>query len=89
MLTFCSFVNKRLSVLHNYFDGPTKLFSNLYLAKFLDISIRPFFLYLEYLEHYFRLRNLTYRCELFHVFLQLIESVELSDNRKISDNSFE
>jgi len=26
-----------LSVLHNYFDSPTKLFSNLYLAKFIDI----------------------------------------------------
>jgi len=25
-----------LSVLHNYFDGLTKLFSDLYLAKFLD-----------------------------------------------------
>jgi len=27
-----------LSVLHNYFDSPTNLFSNLYLAKFLDTS---------------------------------------------------
>jgi len=26
-----------LSDVHNYFDGPTKLFSNLYPAKFLDI----------------------------------------------------
>jgi len=25
-----------LSVLRNYFDSPTNLFSNLYLAKFLD-----------------------------------------------------
>jgi len=24
-----------LSILHNYFDSPTKLFSDLYLAKFL------------------------------------------------------
>jgi len=26
-----------LSVLHNYFDGSTKLFLDLYLTKFLDI----------------------------------------------------
>jgi len=26
-------------VLHNYFDGPTKLVLDLYLAKFLDISV--------------------------------------------------
>ena len=31
--------------LFNYFDGPTKLFSDLYLAKFLDISAEPFFSY--------------------------------------------
>jgi len=27
-----------LSVLHNYFDGLMKLFSNQYLAKFLDFA---------------------------------------------------
>jgi len=27
-----------LNILYNYFDGLTKLFSDLYLAKFLDIS---------------------------------------------------
>jgi len=32
-----------LSNLHNYFDNPNKLFSNLYLAKFLDTSTKPFF----------------------------------------------
>jgi len=32
-----------LKVLHNYFDGPIKLFSDLYLAKFLDFS-KSFFL---------------------------------------------
>jgi len=31
-----------LSVLH-YFDGLTKLFSDLYLAKFFDVSIKFFF----------------------------------------------
>jgi len=35
---------KRLSILHNYFDDPTKLFSDLYPAKFLDTSAKPFFL---------------------------------------------
>jgi len=38
-----------LSVLHNYFDSSTKLFSNLYLAKFLGISAKSFFLH----EFYF------------------------------------
>jgi len=28
---------------YNYFNGPTKLFSSLYLTKFLDISAKPFF----------------------------------------------
>jgi len=32
-----------LSYLHNYFDYPTKLFSELYVAKFLDMSIKSFF----------------------------------------------
>jgi len=32
-----------LSVSQNYFNGP-KLFSNLCLAKFLDISTKPFFI---------------------------------------------
>jgi len=30
-----------LSILHNYFGSPTKLFSNLYLAKFFNTSIKP------------------------------------------------
>jgi len=35
-----------LTILHNYFDNLTKLFSDLYIyvAKFLDISIKLFFL---------------------------------------------
>jgi len=32
-----------LNVLHNYFNGPNKLFSDLYLAKFLNTSAKPFF----------------------------------------------
>jgi len=32
-----------LSVLYNYFDNPTKLFSNLHLAKFFNISAKLFF----------------------------------------------
>jgi len=32
-----------LNVLHNYFDGPTKLFSDLYLTKFFDILAQSFF----------------------------------------------
>jgi len=32
------------NVLYNYFDSLTKLFLNLYLAKFSDTSVKPFFL---------------------------------------------
>jgi len=32
----------KLRVLHNYFDDLTKLFSDLYLAKFLDILAKFF-----------------------------------------------
>jgi len=31
-------------VLHNYFDGPTKLFSDVYLIIFLNTSAKSFFL---------------------------------------------
>jgi len=31
------------STVHNYFDASTKLFSDLYLAKFIDTSAKPFF----------------------------------------------
>jgi len=43
--TFCSISStfKR----SNYFDGPTKLFSNLYLAKFLRILTKSFFTCIE------------------------------------------
>jgi len=36
---FAAFI-ERLSVLHNYFGNPTKLFSELYLIKFLDTSAK-------------------------------------------------
>jgi len=39
--TFCS--SSYLNFLYNYFDDSTKLFSDLYLAKFLDILVKPFF----------------------------------------------
>jgi len=35
-----------LSVLHNYFDGPTKSFSDLHLAKFLDTLVKSIFLWI-------------------------------------------
>jgi len=35
-----------LSVLHNYFDGPAKLFSDLYLVKFLNTSTIKIVLFL-------------------------------------------
>jgi len=34
--------SNQLSVLHNYFDGLTKLFSDLYLAKLLHISAKSY-----------------------------------------------
>jgi len=41
-----------LSVLHNYFGGPTKLFSDLYLAKFLNTLLKSFFPYTFFRIHY-------------------------------------
>ena len=32
-----------LLILRNYFDSPTELFSDLYLVKFLNTSVKPFF----------------------------------------------
>jgi len=41
MLKF--FVTLLFTLKHNYFDGLTKLFSDLYLAKFLDALAKLFF----------------------------------------------
>jgi len=38
-----SILATNLSILHNYFDSPIKLFTHLYLAKFLDTSVKSFF----------------------------------------------
>jgi len=43
MLKYFAACQKCLSVLHNYSNSSTKLFSELYLAKFLDTSAKPFF----------------------------------------------
>jgi len=48
MSKLCSIVIN-LSVLHNYFDGPTKLFSDLYLTKFLESFL--------FQNHSFRTKN--------------------------------
>jgi len=42
MLKLCSFA-QRLNGLYSYFDDPTKLLSDLYLAKFLDTLAKTFF----------------------------------------------
>jgi len=47
---------KYLGVLHNYFDSPTKLSSDLYPAKFLDTPTKPFHVeilnaYLNFLKY--------------------------------------
>jgi len=35
-----SFDTLATKILHHFFDSPTKLFSDLYLVKFLDTSIK-------------------------------------------------
>jgi len=40
--------HQRLSILYYYFDAPTKLFSDLYLAKFLNTSAKSFFRVWDY-----------------------------------------
>jgi len=68
-----------MNVQHNYFDGfdgggyfdPTKLFSDLYLAKFLVTSAKSFFpcreqLFFISIQHFFYFNNIyaskTYNC---------------------------
>jgi len=41
MLNFCKVIKCYQRALYNYFDDSTKLFSNLYLAKFLDTLFFP------------------------------------------------
>jgi len=41
----------RSSILHNYFDSPTKLFLDLYLIKVLDTSAKFIPLYIYFLKH--------------------------------------
>jgi len=53
-LQYCS---SCLSFLHNYFDGPTELFSDLYLVKFLDILVKLFFL-----VHITRIKIVLFLC---------------------------
>jgi len=43
---FCNIIITWLNILHNYFDGSKKLFSNLYLAKILDTPVKSFFPYI-------------------------------------------
>jgi len=40
---YLQYYHQCLSVLCNYFDGPTKLFPDLYQAKFLNNLTKPFF----------------------------------------------
>jgi len=51
-----------VNVQHNYFDGPTKLFSDLYLAKFLVTSAKLFFpckkLFFISIQNFFYLNNI-------------------------------
>jgi len=47
LLEYQNFLQRYHHVLRNYFDGSTKLFSDLkelYVTKFLDTSAKPFFL---------------------------------------------
>jgi len=41
--SFNILITTNLSVLYNYFNNSTKLFSDLYLAKFFNASTKPFF----------------------------------------------
>jgi len=42
-----------LSFLHNYLDSPTKLFSNVYLAKFLNTYIFSTHFFNTFFQHIF------------------------------------
>jgi len=51
-----------LSVLYNYFDSPTKLFSNLYPIKFFNISAKRSFRFIIalYYKNFMEYKNLNY-----------------------------
>jgi len=51
--SFNILITTNLSVLYNYFNNSTKLFSDLYLAKFFNALTKPFFPYkLNVSSHY-------------------------------------
>jgi len=48
-----------LEILHNYFNSLTKLSSDLYLAKFLNISVKSFFAY-NSVDKYYQRKNFVH-----------------------------
>ena len=51
-----------LSVLHKYFNSPAKLFSDLYLAKFLNNSAKPIMTYAIKIGIKITIKRLLIRC---------------------------
>jgi len=61
-----------LEFLHNYFDSSTKLFSNLHLDKFLDISAKSFFPHSNQPALFLSPNNKTNFGFLFYIFSHLL-----------------
>jgi len=61
-----------LSVLYNYFDSPTKLFSDLYLAKFVCTLAKSFRVYKAYVCIYIYIYIYIYIKDIFHISFEAI-----------------
>ena len=92
--------SSRLNVLHNYFDGPTKFFADLYLAKVIDTAAKLFFPCIIFCKNMraIELHNTNcFTCLLFHFIRQItskqdycyvaVNFVLLSKYRNLMENT--
>jgi len=65
--------------IHHYFDDPTKLFSDLYLAKFLNILgnclFRAIYIYFKVIDMKFIIRILSLLCVCIYIYIYNIHKV--------------
>jgi len=78
-----SFVS--LTSLSNYFEDLTKLFSDLYPAKFLNTLVKPFFL-CGYITYMFYICNIIYIYVYIYILLSHAEPINSINVPNISNN---
>lgn len=65
----------------NYFDNTTKLFSYLHLAKFLGISIKPFFRSNNKIEAVLNYSHLDNNSEYYYKIFRCLLELELEEDK--------